>query len=61
MKYSYVLVVATLIGLINGVELHHKQKQSLSDEVDDIIARNDAKEANEQARKEFDDAGSKMN
>ena len=49
--------------LLLGLASAHKlvQKSSLADEVDDLLAKQDAKDAKEVADKEFNDASSKMN
>ena len=53
MKKAFVLLA--LLQVAQGVKLH------TSDEVDDLLAKQDAKDAQEVADKEFSDAGSKMN
>ena len=55
MKFVKILAIASLLGQINSIKL------KISDEVDDIIERNDQNEQQESLKKEFDNAGSKMN
>ena len=59
MKYSQLVAILALIGAAEGVYLRHKAYAS--DEVDDLLAKQDEKDAQEVAQKEFNDAGSKMN
>eukprot|EP00356_Strombidium_inclinatum_P002396 CAMPEP_0170479636 /NCGR_PEP_ID=MMETSP0208-20121228/800_1 /TAXON_ID=197538 /ORGANISM="Strombidium inclinatum, Strain S3" /LENGTH=154 /DNA_ID=CAMNT_0010752071 /DNA_START=1 /DNA_END=465 /DNA_ORIENTATION=+ len=57
MKYSTLIALAALLGASDAHKLH----QRLADEVDDLLAKQDEKDAQEVAQKEFNDAGSKMN
>ena len=57
MKY---LVALALLGLIQQSEAH-KLRQQMTDEVDDLLAKQDEKDMKEVTDKEFKDANSKVN
>ena len=54
------LMVLALIGLVTYTEAH-KLRQGVADEVDDLLQKQDDKDAKEVADKEFSDANSKVN
>ena len=57
MKYTKLIALMALVGAVSSFKLIQKAH----DEVDDLLAKQDEKDAQEIAQKEFNDAGSKMN
>ena len=54
------LIILALLGVLSQTEAH-KLQQRTSDEVDDLLNKQDEQDAKEVADKEFNDANSKVN